>query len=243
VATADFTEARDIYRGSDHPMVSYPLVRLGQVHRERGDLTRARAAYEEALFHADSAGDAQGIVPALAGLARVVADDADHAQRLIARALAYGSGASQVEALLAAGWAALAAGEPAAADWAAQAAALARTRRCRAGLADALELDVLASGPAGVVTRLCEPTRSVAAARLREAGQLWEAIGNEYRQVVNVLLVARLTGGPTGPVERRLGAFGVRLDVRHAAGPLYHVAGRPPLMEIRTLGGPLGRVS
>jgi hypothetical protein len=144
-------------------MVSYPLVRLGQVHLERGDLTRARAAYEEALFHADAAGDAQGIVPALAGLARVVAEDTDQAWRLITRALAYGCGPAQVEALLAAGWVALAAAGPTVAhqvaepaglavDWAEQAAALARTRRCRAGLAEALELGALAAGtPGGAV--------------------------------------------------------------------------------------------
>src|SRR4029077_1243765 len=74
-AIADLQAAVRIYQRMDSRMVNYPLERLGTVHRERGELALARGAYEEAVALADQSGDLQGLVPALAGLARVLADE------------------------------------------------------------------------------------------------------------------------------------------------------------------------
>ena len=101
----------------------------------------------------------QGLVPSLAGLARVMAaDEPDEAKRLVERVLGLGEGLSHVYVLLSAGWVALVHGErDRAAERAAAAAATARRRRDRAGLAESLELGVLAARhPAGEIERLDE---------------------------------------------------------------------------------------
>ena len=70
-AVADLEDARELYQRLGSRMVAYPLEKLGQIYRQRGDLALARAAYEEALAQAERSGDIQGLVPALSGLARV----------------------------------------------------------------------------------------------------------------------------------------------------------------------------
>jgi LuxR family transcriptional regulator, maltose regulon positive regulatory protein len=232
--------------------VAYPLGDLGLVYRERGDLALAKAAYEEAISFAELSGDLQGLVPALAGLARVLAgDEPDRAAELAARALGYGPGMAWVEAQLAAGWVALAAGERERASAAAAAAAAAAgTRRDRAGLAEALELRALAApDPAGELPRL------------REAASIWAAIGNRLGEARNALAQARLAGsaagdrGPSGfpggpggvrgarspaveQAERRLRALGVRVGAEVAAGLLRAVAAPPrDPVRLQALGG------
>jgi LuxR family maltose regulon positive regulatory protein len=207
------------------------------VYRERGDLALARAAYEEAIGFAERAGDLQGLVPALAGLARVLAgDEPDRAARLADRAIGYGPGMAWVEAQLAAGWVALAAGErEPAAGFAAAAAAAAGTRRDRAGLAEALELRALAApDPAGELPRL------------REAASIWAAVGNRLGEARNALAQARLAsaaGGVRGTTaveeaERRLRSLGVRVGAEVAAGLLRAVAAPPrDPVRIQALGG------
>ena len=99
---------------------------LGDVYRERGDAALARAAYEEAARRGDAMGDLQALVPALAGLARVLAgDDPEQASALAQRAAGYGAGMGEAAALLAVGHVALAAGDR---EGASQAA---RRRRAR----------------------------------------------------------------------------------------------------------------
>ena len=94
-------------------MIAYPLEKLGDVYRTRGEWALSRAAYEEAVAQSEASGDLQGLVPALAGLARVlVADEPEEAERLVARALEFAPGMNHVHALLAAGWVALARGRP-----------------------------------------------------------------------------------------------------------------------------------
>ena len=81
-------------------MVAYPLEKLGEVYRWRGQWALARACFEEAVAQAEAAGDLQGLVPALSGLARVVvADEPDEAERLVERALALGQGMNHVQVL------------------------------------------------------------------------------------------------------------------------------------------------
>ena len=175
-ARSDLEQARAIYQRLDSRLVAYPMGHLGDVYRERGDRAMARANYEEAISVSEPAGDVQGLVPSLAGLARVIADEEPaRAETLARRAVALGPALGRVGALLALGWILLRRGQGAAAnDVMAEAASLARLRRDRAGLADALELEAaLATDPA------------VEGARLAEARAIWTDVGA-------VLAVARV---------------------------------------------------
>jgi DNA-binding SARP family transcriptional activator len=234
-AIVELEAAKVTYQRIGSFKVAYPLGDLGLVYRERGDLAQARAAFEEAVGFAEQAGDLQGLVPALAGLATVLAgDEPQRARELADRALGHGPGMAWVEAQLAAGWVALAAGErERAAGSAADAVAAAGTRRDRAGLAEALELRALAApDPAGELPRL------------REAATIWAAIGNRLGEARNALARARLAAGarPATPAveaaERRLRALGVRVGAEVAAGLLRAVA-TPPRdpVRIQALGG------
>jgi DNA-binding SARP family transcriptional activator/tetratricopeptide (TPR) repeat protein len=218
-AAADFTAALEIYRTLGSRMASYPLLRLGEVHRLRGSGPAATTCYEQGLAEAQRADDVQGIVPALAGLARTIVDtDPNRAAALAARAVGYGVGTSQVEALLAAGWVALATGdEPAAREWADRAGAQARSRGNQRALAEALELGALTGD------------RS----RLTEAAELRRTVGDEVGLATNELLAAHLTGRPTTTAEHRLRELGVRLDTTHPAGALRCVL--PPSVPVRVL--------
>jgi ATP/maltotriose-dependent transcriptional regulator MalT/DNA-binding SARP family transcriptional activator len=250
-AIVELEAARSTYQRLGSRRVAYPLGDLGLVYQERGDLALARAAFEEAIGFAERAGDLQGLVPALAGLARVLAgDEPKRAARLAERAVGYGPGMAWVEAQLAAGWVALAAGErDRAAGFAAAAAAAAGTRRDRAGLAEALELRALAAP---------DPAKELP--RLREAASIWAAVGNRLGEARNALAQARLAAGaapggvrgtpggfPGGSgaatpaveeAERRLRSLGVRVGAEVAAGLLRAVA-TPPRdpVRIQALGG------
>ena len=231
-AIVELEAAKVTYQRLGSRRVAYPLGDLGLVYRERGDLALARAAYEEAVGFAERAGDLQGLVPALAGLARVLAgDEPDRAAKLADRAIGCGPGMAWVEAQLAAGWVALVAGErEPAAGFAAAAAAAAGTRRDRAGLAEALELRALAAP---------DPAKELP--RLREAASIWAAVGNRLGEARNALAQARL-GGAGGPAveaaERRLRSLGVRVGAEVAAG-LLRVIAAPPRdpVRIQALGG------
>jgi DNA-binding SARP family transcriptional activator len=181
-AVADLDAARAVYQRLGSDDVAYPLGILGDVYRERGDLALARAAYEESARRADAMGDVQALVPSLAGLARVLAaDDPEQASALAARAAGYGAGMGQVGALLAMGHVALAAGDvEAAAGAAAEAGAVARARRERAGLAEALELE----GRAATSPR----TRQGA---LEQAVAVWRELRNPLGEARAQLSLAR----------------------------------------------------
>ena len=236
-AIVELEAAKVTYQRLGSRRVAYPLGDLGMVYRERGDLALARAAYEEAVGFAERAGDLQGLVPALAGLSRVLAgDEPELAAKLADRAIGYGPGMAWVEAQLAAGWVALAAGErEPAAGFAAAAAAAAGTRRDRAGLAEALELRALAAP---------DPAKELP--RLREAASIWAAVGNRLGEARNALAQARLASGPGGgrgapaveEAERRLRSLGVRVGAEVAAGLLRAVAAPPrDPVRIQALGG------
>jgi DNA-binding SARP family transcriptional activator/Tfp pilus assembly protein PilF len=202
-AVADLEDARELYQRLGSRMVAYPLEKLGQIYRERGDWTLARAAYEEALAQSEQSGDLQGLVPALTGLARVlVADEPEKAARYAERALALGPSLAHANALLAAGWVALAQGDRERADArAAEAAAAAGVRRDRAALAESLELRVLAAP---------EPAREIA--KLEEAALIWRELRDPLGEA-RVDFVAALLGRDTEGVaaaESRLHALGAR---------------------------------
>ncbi|MEU8181573.1 BTAD domain-containing putative transcriptional regulator [Micromonospora sp. NPDC049047] len=122
--------------------VAYPLVGIGDVHALRGRTNLARAAYEEALRASEPVHDHQIQVPALAGLARVLAaEDGTTAVALAQRAVELERGPDSATARLALGWVALDTGDhQRAAEVALLAATAARLHRDRAALAEALEL-------------------------------------------------------------------------------------------------------
>jgi ATP/maltotriose-dependent transcriptional regulator MalT/DNA-binding SARP family transcriptional activator len=210
-ALVDLEASRDRYQQIASDMVAYPLSLIGELHRERGNLVQARAAYEEAVSIAEGSGDRQALVPALAGLATVlVGDDPQRASEIARRAVGAGIGLDHVAALLSAGWVAAVTGErKEAARLAAAAAAEARSRRDRAGLADALALTAMSAARPGRETR-----------HLREAASIWHDVGNPLGEAKVALALAALeTGSGTSPrrqvAEHRLEEFGVHA---HGAG-------------------------
>ena len=230
-AAADLTVAIDHFQRLGSRFLAWPLTTLGDLHRVKGQLARARAAYVEALGLAESARDTIGLASALAGLARVrAADDIAAARRLADRAVGVGEPLRAVEAHLARGWVALLTGdrESAAAD-AARAGAAARRRRDDPGLAEAITLTVLSSeAPETQVEWLDEAVEI-----LQEAGcRLDEAA---------VRLVAGRLSGPEGALDvdratETLRAAGVDVEGRRAAGPLAALTRAVRTVAISTLG-------
>ena len=226
-AVADLEQARDVYQRLGSRMIAYPLRNLGEVYRERGDTALARAAFEEAIAQAEAAGDLQGLGPALAGLARLLAvDEQEAAGQLARRACELEYGMAEVQALLADGWVALACGDrERAAQRGFDAGAAARSRRDLAGLAESLELRVLAAP---------EP---VAELRwLEEAAGLWRELRSRIRETHVELLTALLTGDDdrARSADERLVALGAR-GYRAQLSRLLPPASAPPLL-VQTLG-------
>ncbi|MFL6145063.1 MAG: tetratricopeptide repeat protein [Labedaea sp.] len=226
-AVASYQLAVQVYQRMHCRKVAYPLAGLGDLHRLRGQPAQARAAYTEALQAASEDGpNRQGMVPALAGLARVVADtDPARAAEFADRAVSYAHGHWLTTALVARAWVAWRAGAAADARRDAQAAVeAAGTHRDRAGLADALEvLAAAADDPAE------------AGALLREALSIWT--GSQATLAADRIRVAlgrvrgddgdlRLAGRLA---ESRLIAAGVPVATQHRPGS-------PARVEIRVLG-------
>jgi ATP/maltotriose-dependent transcriptional regulator MalT/DNA-binding SARP family transcriptional activator len=232
-ALADLEAARALYQGVGSRMVCYPLQKLGDIYRERGDAALSRAAYEEAVGAAEQSGDVQGLVPALAGLARVLADEEpDEARRLAERAVALGPGMGHVGALLAAGWVGLLRGDRVEAEQRAlSAAAEARARRDRAGLAEALQLRGEAASEAADGRR-----------RLEEAIAIWQEVRSPLGEARATLALARAARGPIGrslaqAAGQRLRALGARGHAAAAGDLLASLdAEVQPAVAIQSLG-------
>lgn len=165
-AKADFEEARKAYDRIGASDVGYAHLGLGNVYSLRGDKALARAAYEEVLAAVENSGDLQARVPALAGLARVMIDeDLSAAEGYAKQAVAAGPVLGHAEALTVSAEVALAGDNRAEAlRLAREAASVARSRRDRAGIANALVLEAR-------VTETVDPAR--------EAGRIYGEIGNE----------------------------------------------------------------
>jgi len=202
-AVADLEDAREIYRRLGSRMVAYPLEKLGEIYRERGDWALSRATYEEAISQAETAADLQGLVPSLCGLARVLAtDEPEDAAALAERAVALGYGMNHVDALLASGWVALARDDRAAAQArAADATVAAGVRRDRAGLAESIELRVLSA-----------PNPADELGRLEEAAAIWRDLHSPLGEARVALLEALLSGDADSEreAEEQLQALGAR---------------------------------
>jgi tetratricopeptide (TPR) repeat protein len=218
-------------------LASYPLIVLGDIHLDQGDLAQAHARYEEAVSLAETTGDLQALVPALAGLAVALStEDIDAATRHAARAVSLGPVLGHARALLADARVALRAGDRSrAAKAAGEAADAARTRRDRAALAEALELRA-------------EVADDPLAARnaLDEAQSLWLALDAPAGLARSRIALARLLA----PDEagrllhrvvadcRRIGARRLGADALAALGELAGSPGAQPApVSIRTLGG------
>jgi ATP/maltotriose-dependent transcriptional regulator MalT/DNA-binding SARP family transcriptional activator len=231
-AIADYKASISLYRRLGNPTwASIPLAGLGDTYREIGSFALARMAYEEAVAVSEAAGDVQGLVPALSGLARVlVTDDLEQAGELAGRAATLSSGWGHVAALLAAGWVTLARGDrDGAHGWARAAHDAAREWRDRAGLAEAIELDVLSS-----------PDPRAERPRLDEALAIWREIANLPGQTRCELAGARLgrAAADVERAERKLRRLGIRVEEPHAAGLLAALPPEsPPAVGVRSLGG------
>jgi DNA-binding SARP family transcriptional activator len=217
------------YQALGSPMVAYPLNGMGEAHRARGRWAEARTAFEEAARSAERDGNRQGLVPALVGLARILApDDPAAATELARKALDLASGPLLNPARLAAGYAAIAAGDPGRArEYAIAATDSARQHRDRAGLAEALELRAAASTVENAPDGPAEARQA-----LREALAIWRDAGAGADSDRVLAALGALPGARTED----------RLQARLAAGRLSGagvIAAAPTCssdVDIRVLG-------
>ncbi|WP_117208578.1 BTAD domain-containing putative transcriptional regulator [Allorhizocola rhizosphaerae] len=215
-ALAAFERSVWLYRRTGSQMVAYPLLGVAGIQRRRGRRVEAETAYEEVIRIAEAADDRQALVPALAGLTKVVAaHDTQAALRHAERALAVEP--DSTVATLALGWAKLATAEvDRAAELAAQAARRARQLRERALLPEALEL-------------MGSAAQSPALARKawREALALWQAADAQLDADRVAATLGVLPGASADDriaaklAESRLAARGV--DWTPAGAPPYRV--------------------
>ena len=224
VAEQRYQRAVVIHQQAGSRKVAYALAGLGDLYAHRGAWGMAQAAYEEALRAAEDDGLPQCLVPALAGLARVVArSDPAAAGGLATRAVERATGPLRTRALLAAGWVQVAAGDRGrAAASAHAAAAAARAHRDRAGLAEALELRAYA-----------EPDPQRARESLREAARTWRGTGSR----LDADRVAHLLAGLPGASESQRRAGRQARERLEQYGALPPAGPAAPEVVIRTLGG------
>lgn len=232
-AIADLSESRRIFRSIASNFESYPLAQLGDVYTLRGDTALARACYEDSISLAEDQGDLQALVPALSGLARLIAfEDNKRASALAARACEVDAVIWRSVALLAAGFVALAGDDlEAASRLASEAAGTARSRRDMHGLAEALEL-----------TARCQ-TKEEAIETLGQARVIWHEIGFELGCARVDVELARLIGPPDGIATARVaGETLARLGAKRLASEASSVAEdiaeqRAAAVRVKTLGG------
>lgn len=227
-AAASYQLAVQAYQRMHSQKVAYPLTGLGDLHRERGQVAQAKAAYQEALRAAiDDGNNRQGMVPALAGLARLVAEtDALEAAELAERAVGSARGHWVTTALVARAWVAWHASRPADVRKDAEAAAdVAARHRNRTGLAQALEVRAAGSD---------DP--SSARQALLEALAIWTDSGAEVEADRIRVALSRLEGCDDD--RRLLGRLAEsRLVAAGVVPPPVRAPGAPAQVEIRVLGG------
>jgi ATP/maltotriose-dependent transcriptional regulator MalT/DNA-binding SARP family transcriptional activator len=208
-AVADLLASRAIFAaiGSSHEAV--PLACLAETYRLRGDRVSARAGYQEAIRLAEVNRTATQLVPALAGLARLLVDDEpETSAELINRAMSFGTGLGYPAVLLSKAALRFAKGDlVGACHAAADAESLARARGDHAALADALELRARAE--------LRErPGDDDALTLLDDAARIWRKVGNRRAEHRVACLRAELAAGqpPGAPAPlaiQTLGGFRV----------------------------------
>ncbi len=147
--------------GLGTPATAGALIKLADIHLQRGCREQARAALEQALRLHGTDGDRQVRVPAQALLALVLLPEDPAAAALLAEsALAEATGSARVLALLAAARTAAAGGVADRAVELAESAVIhARQRRERRWLAEALEAQAVLGSPRRARNRLAEALR------------------------------------------------------------------------------------
>jgi DNA-binding SARP family transcriptional activator len=233
-AGADFEAVLELSRKRGNWEHAYGLVGLGDVQRERGNRSLARALYERGLALAERIdGSRDGDAAGLSGLARALVDDDPREARRLAERGVDVSWTQRASALNAAGWVALALGDrDGAAEAAPEAARAARDRGDRYALAEALELEVFAGE---------EPSSHVG--RLEEALAIWRELGSRVRIAECELALARLRSGTEAQAaavkaEQRLRALGIRASANGPAGLLRTIAEPLPVpIAVEALGG------
>jgi len=231
-AIVDLEAAKRLYLQMGSNNVCHPLRALGDVYRARGDVALARGAYEEAIRLSEEGPELQSLVPALAGLSRlIVADAPEEARRLAERAMSFRAGLFHPVAVLAAGHAAWRSGRrEEARQYAGEAAAGARSQRDRATLAEALELQALVAQDGR--------SRHV----LDQAAAIWREIGDPIGQARVDLATARIIGGEQSHelalvAERKAREVGAHGLAAAAAEQLAVLARQQPSpVAIRALG-------
>ena len=231
MAEDDFATAIGLFQRIGSRFVAWPLCGLGDLHRIRGQLVRARAAYEEALILVEPCHDVFGLSSALTGLARIgVTDNLELARERANRAVGLGEALREVSAALTRGWVKLMGGDRqgASAD-ADHAAVVARRQRDHSGLAEAVTLGVLASSDPAVDTT-----------PLREAIDIWQEAGCRLEEATTRVVAARLDA-PIPNIgadlaNQTLQDCGVDVESQRAAGPLGALICSAPRISIQTLG-------
>lgn len=232
-AALQFRRSVSVCRSLGLDRTAMGLWGLAEIYRQQGRREQSRAAFSEAVRMAQDSAEVQVLVPALAGLARVLLDPptdaaaaaaaAEEAQRLAPPALA-------PVALAARGWVALAEGDRDLARERAQAAMEAARSGCAAAaLADSSEL------VAAVAT---DPAQ--AAGALSEALRIWESGGAEPAADRIKVLLGQLpgAGGAARAEARDAGRRLMRLGVLAVNGlPLAEFQGAAATVDIRVLGG------
>lgn len=236
-ARRDLEAARNIYQSVASRNVSWVAPYLGDVHAARGETALARACYEEGLAIAEPAGDLQGLVPSLIGLARILLpDDPPAAHAFAQRAATYEASLFHQWAVLALGRVALVRGDrEQAVEAAAQAATRARQRRDRAALAEVLELEADIAATDGAP--------DIARARLQEARDIHRALDDRLGQARVDLRLAELGEGEEADrlaraaetEARRLGARSLSQAAASRRQALERKAAPP--VRVEALGG------
>lgn len=226
-ALDSYQRALAFYQKMGSRKASYPLHGIGMVHRRQRRDNQARAAYEEAIRISEVEADVQGLVPALAGLARVlVHSDPDAAQAAALRAVSLAGGRIGIEAAIALGHVTLTGGDRDGASKAAQeAAATARRHRDWVGLAEALELEAAA---------VADPVAARVA--LREAASIWRRAGSlPAAEKVDAWLGS--LPGATADERAAASLARTRLASTGHPGHEWSVHADAPTVMIQTLGG------
>jgi DNA-binding SARP family transcriptional activator len=233
-AEADLEAGRERYERIGSRWAAYPIMRLANLARIRGETAAARRLYQEARPLAERLGPCWFYPEILNGLAFTYLDeDPVEAVALATAASDFVKDSEPAAAAhLNAARVALAAGaRDLAVEWATRATAMAEARRDRPSEAGTLEL-------AAQLTD--DPAR--AQVLLDQAEVIWAATGSPFGRFRHDVLRARLLGGPDGVTRARAAAAGYRaIGAWSLAEDAELVADRlaaedRPAVEIQALG-------
>ncbi|GAA4114463.1 hypothetical protein GCM10022215_12580 [Nocardioides fonticola] len=230
-ALLEVESARTIWTAIDSPSAGGAWQLAGDIQSARGNAAQAADAYREAVRLGDDQDDVQTLLPALAGLLRVVvAEDPTEADLVLDRLMRLRATAGGAVAHTASGWASLYRGEfERARAHAASAREEAAQHRDRPRLAESLLLATLAEE---------EPCADDP--RLREAVDLLADLRMPVPIAVGELVRAELGRDQLGRqlAADQLRELGVHADAARLAGPLHAARSRrpSPAVRVHTLG-------